>query len=206
MKLFARPIVTASLLAGLFAGHALAQTQTPLQAILQNTVTLMESEPLPALAGEGMTSIPLVVANLNAWATSWCALQGSSETDCASSASIAATVAPFTALLQTDFALVPASQWNPKTFTSNLPANVIGFKAIQVSPTAPVTVPTVLVGQCYAVNGINGPSGIECMIAPGVKISSLTNGQIVSQNGQLFMTHVVQGLMGLSGFFEPLAN
>lgn len=193
------------ILSGLFAGSASAQ-QTPLQSILQNTVSLMETEPLPALAGEGMTSVPLVIANLNAWAASWCALQGASEADCANSAVIATTAGPFVTQLAADFALVPASQWNPATFSSNLPANVIGFKALQTSPTAPVSPPSLLVGKCYAVNGINGPSGTECQIAPGVKIASLVDGTVVSQNGQLYMTHVVQGLMGLSGFFEPLGN
>lgn len=182
-----------------------------LATVMQNEVTSMESESILSLCGEGMCSTALVVANLNAWASSYCAEQPLAG-GCGSTAQVAAIMAPFVAQLQAAFALVPASQWNPSTFTATgTYVNAIGFvqqAAASPAPAAPV-VPQLIVDttSCNFISGINGPSGTICGAMPGVTVAMVQAlGPYVSQGGALYSVHISRGLMGTTYFFEPVGN
>lgn len=200
------------LLSAFAGGLLLAQTAgtvvPPLSAVLADYVQQVESESFLALYGENMKTVGDVIANMETVASNYCggiatiAGINPAVTGCANAS---AAEAPFVTQLQNDFALAAASQWNPATFTNNLPANVAGYLALQkpAPPPAPAP-PTQVVGNCYQVSGVNSPTGTICSPASGVSLSQLTDGQLVSQGGQLYLTHVVSGLMGKSAFFEPV--
>lgn len=184
-----------------------------LGTMAQNTNTMMESESILSLVGQGTVSPAAAVANLNATANAYCGGQfGPQLADCASPAAIAAALAPYVAQLQAAFTLVPLSQWNPLTFTvTGQYASAIQYvnaaAALAATPPTGPAIPQLIVGTCYTVNGINSPSGIECGGADGVTVAMVQAlGPMVSQNGQLYSVHVYREMMGMAYYFSPVSN
>lgn len=175
----------------------------------QNTVTQMEDESILALTGEGMVNTQSVVSNLNAVVTNYCNLWPT-LTSCDSAADIATALAPYVTQLQTAFALVPASQWNPSTFTTSTYVNAIGFlNAANTTPsgsTTPTT-PTSIVNTatCVTITGINSTGGVECEANVGVTLAQVKalNGYVV-QNGVLYKVVIENELMGTTYLFFPM--
>jgi hypothetical protein len=54
------------------------------------------------------------------------------------------------------------------------------------------------VGTCYQL-----PSGTMCYAGPGASLTTIANGQQVTQNGVTYIAHIAQGLMGPSLWFSP---
>ena len=188
-------------------GHAqlaFAQNLTflPLATVVQNSATSLEQTNIMSLVAEGLSSTSAILTDTQNLANQWCNMTGGTAQGCSTETT---TIAPILAELQTEFLRVPVAQWNPATFDNSLPNTAKGYIPAPPAP-APAPVGTNVVGQCYPVSGVNSPTGTICNPGPAALAPPLVNGQMVMQNGVMYVTHINQGLFGQQIIFEPFGG
>lgn len=174
-------------------------TQAPLIATLMNAwIAETENESVLALANQGQNSPAALAAA--------CVAEGQNYINSLAifnppppDASLA-TIKPYAQRIQFEAAFVPPSQFVPATFSINAPDTIAqcmaaAQAAVQPAPPPPPANP---VGVCYNVGG-----AVMCEGATGVTPAMFTDGEVVMSNGQSYVAHITQQLMGPELWFTP---
>ena len=171
-----------------FTVNGMTTVGPTLATALRNEVTAAENVSVLALTNQGQGSIALIQAATTALASSYCREAGGALPGCDD---IPGTLAPFLAEEALVFGLVPASQWDPRTFSINMPVYALAYvPAPQPTPVVPGGQP--LVGMCY----FFGTNGI-CNPGPGASVVNIKDGQVVIQDGKKYIARVTVGLLAM---------
>ncbi len=178
----------------------LLTTIPSLSTALASWVQIVESESVLSLFNEGMNGAAGVQAQLRGTADVICAEASGTLSECPNEA---AAEAPFLAQLAADFARVPASQWNPATFSANLGVSAAQFKPAPPSPLVPSRSGSNMVNVATCVVP-SGSAITMCLGGPGSNAAQASNGALFGEGGVAYVTHVSNGLFGRTVWYEPV--
>jgi hypothetical protein len=169
-----------------------------LQTYMTNWEQTVENQSILSLINQGDTTPAALGSEAMAVAQAFCAATTNAPVpDCANPAAIAG---PIAAQIELEAALVPASQWSLSTYNLQQPSTLALAVSLATAEAAPPPAPPTgpMVGTCYQL-----ASGTMCYAGPGASLTTIANGQQVTQNGVTYIAHVAQGLMGPSLWFSP---
>jgi hypothetical protein len=169
-----------------------------LATYMANWEQTVENQSILSLVNQGDNSPAALASEAMAVAQAFCASTSNAPVpDCANPAGVAG---PIAAKIELEAALVPASQWSAGTYNPQQPSTLALAVALATAEAAPPPAPPTgpVVGTCYQL-----PSGTMCYAGPGASLTTIANGQQVTQNGVTYIAHIAQGLMGPSLWFSP---
>jgi hypothetical protein len=169
-----------------------------LATYMGNWEQAVENQSILSLVNQGDTTPAALGSEAMAVAQAFCAATSNAPVpDCANPAGVAG---PIAAKIELEAAMVPASQWSAGTYSPQQPSTLALAVALATAEAAPPPVPPTgpVVGACYQV-----ASATMCYPGPGASLTTITNGQQVTQSGVVYIAHITQGLMGPSLWFSP---
>jgi hypothetical protein len=172
-----------------------------LATYMANWQQTVQNQSILSLVNQGDNSPAALGAEAMAVAQGFCAATTNAPVpDCANPAGVAG---PIAAQIELEAALVPASQWSQSTYNPQQPSTLALAVALATAEAAPPPAPPTgpVVGTCYQL-----ASGTMCYSGPGASLTTITNGQQVTQNGVTYIAHIAQGLMGPSLWFSPAST
>jgi len=172
--------------------NGLPTTVPSISTQLNAWIQQVENQSIISLTNEGLGSAVKIATEVTNLVKVLCAESNGTLGGC----NILDTITtPYVAEIESTFALVPASQWDPRTFTTNPCGTAACYKPKQPAPiVAPVNQP--LVGPCY-------PTffGTVCSYNTSATAAGVKDGDVVTQDGVNYVAHISQGLMGPTRIF-----